>query len=186
MTSLKLTVVLLCVVLASGCASRVPNRSPIGETFPTVAGESLEGQRIELPLEVRGKPAIILVGYVQQAQFDGDRWLLGLMQAKTPIRILEVPTIKGMVPGLFAGVIDGGMRKGIPSEDWASVVTLYGADASRIVEMTGNSGGSNMRVMLLDAEGRVRWFHDRGYSASKCMELDVAARHFASLTSGTD
>jgi hypothetical protein len=33
-----------------------------------------------------------------------------------------------------------------------------------------------MRVLLLDREGRVRWFHDRGFSAGKLIELERATR----------
>lgn len=177
-TSIARVRVLFAVVLlvVSGCASRVPNRTPLGEPLPTVVGEALDGKKVELPKDLAGKPAILLLGYVQQAQFDADRWIMGLLQAKTTVRILEVPTIKGMIPGMFAGMIDDGMRAGIPSEDWGSVVTLYGSDAATFVALTGNSGGPNMRVLLVDGDGRIRWFHDRGYSATKCLELVEAAR----------
>ena len=98
-----------------------------------------------------------------------------IAQAETPVRIIEVPTIPGMFPGMFAGSIDEGMRGGIPSEDWGSVVTVYGDGAGEIKRWTG-AGDRNGRVMLLDAEGVVRWFHDEGYSAGKLTELDAALR----------
>ena len=72
------------------------------------------------------------------------------------------------------------MRSGIPSEDWPSVATVYGPGAIRIVELTGNERPRNIRVLLLDAGGRIRWFHDRGFSASKLLELDQAALVLAS------
>jgi hypothetical protein len=68
------------------------------------------------------------------------------------------------------------MRKGIPFEDWAVVVTLYGDDAEYVKEFTGNTGGNNIRVALLDQTGKVLWFHDRGYSAGKLLELDRFVR----------
>ena len=46
----------------------------------------------------------------------------------------------------------------------------------RSVEFTGNEKPRNMRVVLLDAEGRIRWFHDRGFSAGKVVELDALVR----------
>jgi hypothetical protein len=129
-----------------------------------------------MPEELAGQPAVLLVGYQQNAQFDADRWLFGLLQAQTPARILEVPTIPGIFPGLFAKSIDSGMRTGIPNEDWSCVVTLYGGAATRLERFTGRTRARNMRVILLDAEGQVRWFHDRGFSAGKLLELDGAAR----------
>lgn len=151
----------------------LPRRDPTGELLPRVAGESLAGDAVELP---PGEPAILLLGYVQDAQFDADRWLFGLLQAETPVKLLEVPTIRGLAPRLVSGAIDSGMRSGIPSEDWGAVVTVYGDGARELVAFTGNEGPRNMRVLLVDAAGHVRWFHDRGFSAAKLLELDRAAR----------
>lgn len=161
----------LCLLFAlTGCGTTLENRNPAGEFFPHVTGQSLEGQEVVLPDALRGRPAVLLIGYAQRAQFDADRWLLGLLQGELDVSILEVPTIKGFVPGLISDRIDSGMRTGIPSEDWSSVVTVYG-DAERILELTGNTNPNNMRVMLLDAEGRIAWFHDRGYSARALLEM---------------
>ena len=76
---------------------------------------------------------------------------------------------------MFANQIDAGMRKGIPEEDWGSVVTVYD-EAAPIVAFTGNENGSNGRVLLLDKQGKVVWFTDRGYSAGQVKALDVALR----------
>ena len=173
-----LAVVLLgsSAALVPACTSPIPNRVPVGETFPTVAGEGLDGVSWTLPADLDGEPAVLLLGYVMKTQFDLDRWLLGLLQAEVPARILELPTIKGLIPGLIAGTIDEGMRSGIPPEDWAVVVTVYGSDAKRLVELTGNEGPRNTRVVLVDGTGTIRWFHDRGYSAGKLLELDAAVR----------
>ena len=173
--SQRLLVAVGLALLAVGCASPTPNRDPLGETFPSVRGESLERTPHRLPEDFAGKPVLLLVGYVQNAQFDADRWLLGLLQAEVPVQILEVPTIPGLFPRMLANTIDSGMRKGIPSEDWKSVVTVY-RDAADIVRFTGNTNPRNMRVLLLDEEGRVVWFHDRGYSAGKLLELDRIVR----------
>lgn len=160
----------LMLALAA-CSSPLPNRQPLGEAFPPVEGKSLSGDPVALPPK---EPAVLLVGYLQEAQFDADRWLYGLLQANPPVRILEVPTIPGLFPSLFAGKIDEGMRQGIPSEDWASVVTVYGDPAKPIARLTGTERGQNIRVLLLDASGRVQWFHDRGFSAAKLIELEAA------------
>lgn len=163
----------LALAMLAGCgASAVPNRAPLGETFPAVSGETLAGQPLRLPDDLRGRPAIVLIGYLQEAQFDADRWLYGLLQADLDVRILEVPTIPGLFPRAFAGAIDSGMRSGIPAEDWQVVVTLYGDDAAAVRDFTGDEAGRNIRVLLLDADGRVRWMHDRGYSAGKQLELE--------------
>ena len=35
-------VALSAAILSSGCSSAIPNRNPVGETFPSVTGNSLE------------------------------------------------------------------------------------------------------------------------------------------------
>jgi hypothetical protein len=172
MTMQSLTPGLLAgALLLAACSSPVANRDPVGELFPKVQGESLSGAVVNLPPE---QPAILLIGYLQKAQFDADRWLYGLLSAQPQVQIFEVPTIPGLFPSLLQDRIDEGMRAGIPNEDWASVVTVYGQAAKPVAAFTGTSNGQNIRVLLLDASGQVRWFHDRGFSASKLIELEAA------------
>ena len=152
------------VLSISSCSGPLERRDPTGEPFPTVAGKALDGTPMTLPSDLSGEPSLLIVGYVQDSQFDIDRWLLGLIQAEVAVKTLEVPTVRGLVPGLISGTIDSGMRGGIPSEYWGDVVTVYGG-ADEIARFTGTEGPRNARVLLLDREGRVVWFHDRGYAA---------------------
>ncbi len=167
-------VALLLIVGASfGCSSTQPRRDPTGEVFPSVVGTSLDGEEVSIPSAFAGAPVVLLVGYKQDSQFDLDRWLLGLTEAKVDVALYEIPTIPGLAPRIFSGMIDGGMRKGIPSEDWGSVITVYG-DGSDIVEFTGNETPMPGRILLLDATGRVVFFHDRGYSVGSLNRLREA------------
>ncbi|MEM1174100.1 MAG: hypothetical protein AAGI27_04775 [Pseudomonadota bacterium] len=167
----KLIAVILTSFCLSACSSTLENRDPTGELFPSVSGQSLDEQIVNLPGDLRGKPAVLLVAYKQRTQFDVDRWLMGFLQAGTDIRLLELPTIKGLVPSLASGWIDDGMRSGIPKEDWSVVVTLYGGAATPIVELTGNENGQNTRVIVIDGDGRIIWFDDTGYAARKVLAI---------------
>ncbi|MEC9374677.1 MAG: hypothetical protein VYC34_12570 [Planctomycetota bacterium] len=155
----------------NGCAASFPNRNPVGETFPSVTGQSLEKEEVRLPDDFAGRPAIILVGYKQRSQFDIDRWLMGILQSGADAQIVELPTIPGLVPSLASGWIDDGMRSGIPREEWGAVVTLYGSSARPVAEFTGNEEGQLARILLLDSSGAVVWFDDKGYSPRKALEL---------------
>lgn len=171
------TAILLAALLIAGCSDALPNRNPTGEAFPAVTGESLDGRQADLPGALAGQPAIVLIGYLQEAQFDIDRWFMGLIQANVEVPILELPTIPGLTATLASGWIDDGMRSGIPEEDWGVVVTLYGSAAEPVARLTGTTNGRLARVILLDEDGTVAWFHDKGYSASKALELaEYAAR----------
>lgn len=141
-------------------------------------GEALDGTKTQVPGDL-AKPAVVLIGYVQDAQFDIDRWLLGLAQMNTPVNLTELPAIRGFVPGMFAERIDEGMRSGIPKEDWGAVVTVYD-DADKLVQLTGNERPRNARVLLLDEKNKIVWFHDRGFSVGSLKALDAEARQIAS------
>ncbi|MGE3171891.1 MAG: hypothetical protein AB7O97_04645 [Planctomycetota bacterium] len=156
--------------ILSACSTPWPRRDPTGERFPSVTATALDGTLVRVPEDFAGAPLVLLVGYEQDAQFDADRWLLGLLQAEVPVAIRELPTIPGFVPRLLAGTIDSGMRSGIPDEDWGAVITVYD-DAAAVAAFTGNEAGRTMRVLLLDERGTVAWFHDRGYSAGTLLRL---------------
>lgn len=161
----------LLALLPAACTSTLPNRDPSGEVFPTVTGESLDGETVTLPDALAGQPAVLLVGYRQETQFDIDRWLLGFAQAGLAAPILELPTIPSLGASLASGFIDDGMRAGIPKEDWGVVVTLYGGAAKPVAELTGTENGNNARVIVLAPDGTIAWFHDRGYGTSQVLAV---------------
>jgi hypothetical protein len=160
----------LLALLACGCSTAYPRREPIGEVFPTVGGKALDGTPYSIPSDFAGEPVVLLIGFEMETQFDLDRWLLGLSQAEVDVKIYELPTIPGMIPGMFASRIDEGMRSGIPQEDWGGVITLYD-DAAEVAEFVGNETPLPGRVVLLDRAGRVVYFHDDGYSVGALRRL---------------
>lgn len=170
--SVLVAVAILAAVAVSfaACSTTYPRRQPVGERFPSVAGSALDGATVALPDVGKGAPMLLLIGFQQNTQFDLDRWLLALSQSGWTTRTYEVPTLPGLMPGMFSGFIDGGMRRGIPQEDWGGVVTLY-ADAKRVAEFTGNDDGLPGRVVLLDGDGVVAFFHDRGFSVGALAKL---------------
>lgn len=183
-----LTSILLISLLGLGCTAERTNRDPVGEPFPMVTGKALSGSSVTLPTDFRGAPSLVLAGYVQSTQFDIDRWMLGLMQLEAEIVTIEVPAIEGWFPSTFLRpTIDGGMRDGIPQEDWQSVVTLYGEEAERLQVFTGTERPGNARVLLLGASGDVLWFWDQGYSPKRLREmLGIAAPDGRPGTTGYD
>lgn len=167
---LRATWLVLALFLLGACSTTYPRRDPTGELFPTVTGKSLAGAPVTLPDHGRGAPLLLLIGYEQNTQFDLDRWIQALDVEGVKVAALELPTIPGMLPRMFSGYIDGGMRRGIPEEDWLAVVTLY-KDAAPVAAFTGNADGLPGRIVLLDRDGKVAFFHDRGYSLSALKRL---------------
>jgi len=142
----------------------------VGEPFPRVSGQSLEKQSITFPQVLDGRNVVLLLGYVQDAQFDIDRWLIGLDMTQTQVDVYELPTIQGMFPRFFKTQINEGMRKGIPKDLWKGVVTIYD-DGEKVQKFTGNINPNNARVILLAKDGDVAFFYDGGFSVSAIKSL---------------
>ena len=159
----------------AGCSTTYPNREPVGEFFPRVAGETLEGRRVALPDHFAGRTVVVLLGYRMESQFDIDRWLIGLDMTGTEAEVYELPPIAGLFPRFFKPYIDEGMRKGIPKELWKGVITIY-AGGAEVQEFTGNENPNNARALVLDPAGKVVFFHDRGFSvaALNALRAEVA------------
>lgn len=154
---------LALLLVTGGCSKQYVNQNPVGQVFPGVTGQSLENTRNEIPDYFSGRSVLLLIGYKQDSQFDIDRWLIGLDMTGTQVDVYELPTIQGMLPRMFKTKINDGMRAGIPKELWKGVITIY-ADGKTVQAFTGNENPNNARCILLDAQGKVIFFHDRGFS----------------------
>ena len=164
------------ILLLSSCSQSFKGTVSSGDRFPTVDARSLAGEEVSIPeVFAEAGDTLLLVGFVQDSQFDIDRWILGLKQLKTPVVIAEIPAAVGFVPRLLSEKIDQGMRDGIPEEDWSIVFTVYD-DAEKIASFLGNEKPRNARAVLIDSAGEILWTHDRGYSADKVLELDNLIR----------
>lgn len=170
MRILTLSLVLAVTLVLSGCMTTYPNQSMVGETFPTITGTSLEKEQVVMP-EIFTEPlTLLLIGYKQDSQFDIDRWLIGLDMTETNLPVYELPTIQGMFPRMFRTFIDDGMRAGIPKELWKGVITVYN-DGDKVQQFTGNENPNNARVVLINQQGEVVYFYDRGFSVSALKQV---------------
>ncbi|MFO0829501.1 MAG: hypothetical protein U0572_15290 [Phycisphaerales bacterium] len=168
--------ILACAAVFLGGCNLVPSRDPTGEMLPSAEGKTLDGAPVTLRGELDGKPAILMIPYTDDAQFDCDRWSLGLDQLHTPMRRFEL----GVVPSTFgvvaAPAIDMSRRQKRAEVAWPTVLCFYGDGADALATQTGMGDAQYARVMLVDAAGAIRWYCDKGYTAERCEELDRAAR----------
>ena len=162
---MRILPLLFATLLLSACSSNYVNQTPLGKTLPKMAGETLEKQVVEIPTLFTSKHTLLLVGYKQDTQFDIDRWLIGLDMTQTNVDAYEIPAIQGMFPRMFKTQINNGMRKGIPKELWKGVITLY-QDGENMQRFTGNENANNARILLINEQGKVLYFYDRGFSVS--------------------
>jgi hypothetical protein len=161
---------ILFIAFVSGCSTQYKNQTVTGKSFPSVTGQSLEKDTVNIPGDFNKEFTLLLIGYKQNSQFDIDRWLIGLDMTETKVDAYEIPTIQGLFPRMFSTVIDNGMRKGIPKELWKGVITVYD-DGEKVQAFTGNEDPNNTRVILLNKKGIVLYFYDDGFSVSALNKL---------------
>ncbi len=161
---------LLFPVILSACSYQYPSQNIVGESLPSFSGESLNKEIVQIPQDLNQQIAILLFGFVQDTQFDLDRWMIGFEQTRIDVPYYEIPTIEGFLPGLFRSRIDQGMRNGIPKALWNNVVTVY-QDSHIIRQFLGTENERNGRIVLLDEQGVVRFFHDEGFSVGALTQL---------------
>ena len=145
----------------------------VGRRFPAVTGHALSKVVVRFPDDLAGAPAVLLVAYRRTAQADVDSWARALGERSPGVQVYEVPTIPAVVYRPLAGWIDGGMRGGVPKEQWSSVVTLY-ADGAQVRDFLGEAPRPVAHVVLLDGAGMVRWFNADGYSSRAASGLSDA------------
>lgn len=167
---MRLTFIISFLFFLSACSSTYPNRQIIGQNFPSITGTSLEKEELSIPAMFTEELTLLLVGYKQDAQFDIDRWLIGLDMTKTVLPVYELPAIQGMFPRMFSTFIDNGMRSGIPKPLWKGVITIY-KDGDKVQQFTGNVNPNNARVILLNQAGEIIYFYDQGFSVTALKQL---------------
>jgi len=160
---MKLLYIFFFTLLTTSCSTNFVNKSPVGQPFPSIKGENLEKKSVSIPKDFDKKITLLLIGYKQDAQFDIDRWLIGLDMTNTDVAVYEIPTIQGMFPRMFKTTINNGMRAGIPKYLWKGVITVY-KDGEKVQAFTGNENPNNARVVLLNVKGTVIYMHDEGFS----------------------
>jgi len=159
------------IMLMMGCSVTYQNKNVLGEQFPKVLGQSLEKETVNIPSDFNENFTLLLVGYKQNSQFDIDRWLIGIDMKQIDIGVYELPTIQGMFPRFFSTMIDNGMRRGIPKDLWKGVITIY-KDGDKIQAFTGNENPNNARVLLINQDGKILFFHDKGFSVSALNSIE--------------
>ena len=156
-----------------------PRITPLdGRRFPSVSGQALSGRVFRFPEDVAGAPVLLLCAYRRGTQVDIDRWAAFAARELPDLAVYELPIIPALVWRPFKGMIDGGMRGGVPRDQWHRVVTLYD-QGGKARDFLGDPGGQRAQVVLLDAAGIVTFHDDGGFRDEGAAALASAVRRLS-------
>ncbi len=158
-----------------GC-NIVPSRDPTGEQLPAAQGKTLDGTNITLIDVLAGEPAVLTIPYTTDAQLDADRWAMGLHQLGTPIRRFELGVVPSTFGLLLAPAIDSDRRSTRAEVAWPTVLCFYSESADALATQTGMGDAQYARVLLVNGQGTIVWYCDKGYTTERCAELDGRVR----------
>jgi hypothetical protein len=145
--------------------------------FPKVTGRSLNGMNVTLPDSAAGKIALIIMAFVRQPAGVVDSWLAPFENefGADPYTFYEIPMLKGIWAKTISGIIDEGMRKGIPEKMHNNVVSYYG-NTEAYCSLLEINDKSLCYTFLLDKYGTIRWRGQGTASTGDVQEMLRIAR----------
>lgn len=168
----------VAIVLAMGTPARGQAVEDVPH-FPTIQAENLLGESLSIPQDLPGEVRVVFIAFRQRQQPQINTWLAvgDRLEADFPgLRYFEFPTISWPYR-VMKPMIDNGMRSGIPARAArARTITLF-TNVSRFVDAVGLPGTDEIATLVLDAQGRVRWWTTGPHTEEREADLrDVLSR----------
>ena len=152
--------ILLGLLLALNTSTSGAAQLALGSELPLLEAETLSGDRATLPRDGRGHPMILVLSFAKSAAKITRPWLEACRApaasaTSTPVvRCFDVRMLEA-VPGFMRGMVERGMRKGLPEELKRDALLVY-ADNDAWRERIGGTEEKTAYVIGCDGEGRVR------------------------------
>ena len=127
--------------------------------FPHLAARDLEGRSLELPDAFSGTSNLVIVAFRREQQAMVDSWVAWweTIAAEHPsLRCYEIPVIATRWSPARP-VIDGGMAQAVRAQEARRrTLTVY-TDVRRVTDALAIDATDTVTVLLVDADGRLRW-----------------------------
>jgi len=129
-----------------------------GIAFPPIEAETLSGEVFNAPDPEKKTAMVLFIAFRRKVQEEIDAWFAAVgneIRKTGSIQAYEVPMLSGGWK-MMSGIIDGGMRSGIPADQHGNVATYYGrlSDYRELLHMK-NPG--SCYVFIVDKEGIIRF-----------------------------
>ena len=127
--------------------------------FPHLAARDLEGRSLELPDAFSGASNLVIVAFRREQQAMVDSWIAWwetTAAERSSLQCYEIPVIATRW-ALARPVINGGMAQAVRAQEARRrTLTVY-TDVRRVTDALGIDATDTVTVLLVDADGRLRW-----------------------------
>ena len=126
--------------------------------IPAVTGTTLSGEKVSLPQDLHGAPAVLVLGFSQASREQAKAWGKRLavdFDEQPEVRFYEVPMLGG-VPKFLRGMVVKKIAQDVSDNGKRHFLPIYEHEAEwRTV--AGYTKTDDAYVVLIDGDGKVRW-----------------------------
>lgn len=144
--------------------------------FPKMTARDLEGRTVEIPDGLSGAVNLVVLAFQRDHQQPIETWLPHFVRLEEMYPGLEVWEVPALSRGyrIWRGVIDGGMRAGIPDSNVRRHTLTSYLDLRDLQRALGLPDLGDIHLYLVDRSGSVRWQGRGGYSLATLDALTAA------------
>ena len=146
----------------------------LGDTLPPLAGEGLNGKRVDVVSDSGGKPAVVVYAFSRAGGHDAQLWSDRLMKDDPHLAIYTVIFLES-VPGMFRGLAVSGIKSGMPVALLERTIILY-RDEDLWKKRLQVGIERNACVMLMNSSSRVEWITTGPFAEARYAELRRSIR----------
>jgi hypothetical protein len=143
-----------CFFIFCGCFCLLV--SARGEPLPKTASESLAGQQIMLPDALKGRPAVVIVGFSKSSQNRVKEWdSQARKELGEAFDVYQVAVLED-APRFVRGMITHAMKGATPADRQDHFLIVVRGEAE-LKKAAVFAESDDAYVLLLDDTGDVRW-----------------------------
>lgn len=144
--------------------------------FPRLTARDLEGRTVEIPAGLAGSFNLVVLAFRRDHQYPIETWLPHLARLEGQFPGLEAWEVPALSRGyrIWRGMIDGGMRAGIPDPRVRRHTLTAYTDLHGLQRALDLPDLDHIYLFLLDQAGSVRWQGSGPHSEAALAELTAA------------
>jgi hypothetical protein len=126
--------------------------------IPAVSGTTLSGEKVSLPQDQRGGPAVLVLGFSQASREQAKAWGKRLavdFREQPEVRFYEVPMLGG-VPKFLRGLVVKKIAQDVSENGKHHFLPVYDHEPEWRA-LAGYAKADDAYVVLIDGNGKVRW-----------------------------
>jgi hypothetical protein len=136
----------------------------IGDLLPLLAGQSLPGDRVELPWAAQGYPTVVLFSFSRAGGERAQEWSQHLSQEIPNLGIYSVIFLEA-VPRPLRGVVVSGIKSRTLQKQQSRTLLLY-ANTNAWKQQLQTCDVEDVCILLLGADSHIRWMTGGAFSAN--------------------